>query len=292
MTDLNLDEPFDGAAEGLDIPDEMDLAQDREDRQAGESRTESAEADDLTDEKFAYTLPDGEEIEGTIAEIAEAVAAKQVEAKVAEKLAEAKPEEPAKAAEAPVEDAGEGFVPVTWDTVGPELTEMLEDGRNAEIGPSLQGLITREVATSPVIAQTVAKFVMHLLDQREQGIKQETSFKEYVGDDIPAAEVKTFMTDNPWAKTKEMAVLGIKTARLNKEIAELKAGKPAAEKAAKAKGSEETIKNLKAKGTLRRVSGSGGRAAAPGGGEKGKPLTENQLLSKQVARITAMRQGR
>ena len=289
-----LDEVGDPAGEGLHTADELDLAQDREDREAAASPKETAEAEeDLTEEKFVYTLPGGEEIEGTMAEIVEAVAAKEVEAKVAEKLAETKPEEPAKtAAEKPGEVADEAaqIEPVQWDKVGPEFQEIVEEGKWEGLGPQLQGLINREIVTSPFIAGIMAQFVDRILSDREQGVKEKGSLKEFVGDEPSADEVKAFQAANPWAKTREIALVGLKSARLEKEIADLKAGKATTVKEAKAEGAKETIKNLKAKGTLRRIGGTGGKSAAKVKGEF--DLTDpNQRIASAVKRIERMRGG-
>ena len=290
----NLDERVDLAAEGLRSPDEVDLAQDREDRQAAASQTETAEEEDLTGERFAYTLSNGEDFEGTIAEITAKEAELLADARVAEKMAEIKP-----VAEKPVEakpevDTGETIPPVQWDKVGSTLTEMLEEGKSDEIGPALLDMNRRMIATDPFIASVVENYVNYLLDQREQGTKVKTSFQEFVGDEIPATEVQTFMQANPWAKSQEMAVLGIKTARANQEIADLKAGKVAAVKDAevsgKRTGAKETIQNLKAKGQLRRIGGTGGK---PGGNKSTLNLKDpNQRLAGAVAFLQGRDQGR
>ncbi|MFA4904702.1 MAG: hypothetical protein WC600_18400 [Desulfobaccales bacterium] len=293
------DEPFDPAAEGvLSDPDELALEQDREDRLAAESQTKTAAAE-VEGEEFEYETPDGKVVRLS-AEQAEAVqslldaeeraASLEAENKaLKEKPAEAKPVETK-----PVEpDAGD-FEPVQWDVVGDNFQAMLEGekGGAAAIGPALHDVVLRTIATDPIIADVVGRYIDYRVSQREQGLKAETSFKDFVGDEPTEAEVAAFRKDNPWATTKVLATLGVKnareTARLNQEIADLKAGKPAAEKAAKAKGAEETVRSMKAKGTLRRVTT--GRTA-PAGAPQGKPRTENELIQKQVAKIQAMRQG-
>jgi hypothetical protein len=286
------DEPFDGAAENiLASPDELDLKQDREDRLAAESQGKTAEVE-VEGEEFEYETPDGKVVKLS-AEQAEAVQslldaeerAAALEAKV--KALETKPAEEPKPAEAQ-QDVG-GIEPVQWDVVGDNFQAMLEgdQGGVAAIGPALRDVTIRTIATDPVIADIVGRYIDYRVSQREQGVKAETSFKEFVGDEPTDAEITAFRKDNPWANTKALAAVGVKNARLNQEIANLKAGKPAAEKAAKAKGAEETIKSLKAKGTLRRVT-SGSAAPRP---SDNKPRTENELIQAQVAKIQAMRQG-
>ena len=287
------DEPFDGAAEGiLASPDELDLEQDREDRLAAESQGKTAEAE-VEGEEFEYETPDGKVVRLS-AEQAEAVQgmldaeerAAALEAEV--ETLKAKPADEPKPAEAQ-QDMG-GIEPVQWDVVGDNFQAMLEgdQGGVAAIGPALRDVTIRTIATDPVIADIVGRYIDWRVSQREQGMKAETSFKEFVGDEPTEAEIAAFRKDNPWANTKALAAVGVKNARLNQEIANLKAGKPAAEKAAKAKGAEETIKSLKAKGTLRRVTS--GRSTNPPV-PQGKPRTENELIQKQVAKIQAMRQG-
>jgi len=288
------DEPFDGAAEGvLSDPNELDLEQDREDRLAAESQTKTA-AEETEGEEYEYETPDGKVVRLS-AEQAEAVqglldaeeraAALEAENKaLKEKPVETKP------AEAPAETEVAVFEPVQWDVVGDNFQAMLEgdQGGAAAIGPALHDVVLRTIATDPVIADVVGRYIDYRVDQRERGVKAETSFKEFVGNEPTDAEIAAFRKDNPWANTKALAAIGVKNARLNKEIADLKAGKPAAEKAAKAKGAEETVRSMKAKGTLRRVTT--GRST-PAGTPRGKPRTENELIQAQVAKIQAMRQG-
>ncbi|MFA4836309.1 MAG: hypothetical protein WC749_09605 [Dehalococcoidia bacterium] len=295
MTEIQ-DEPFDAAAEGLEAPDDITLAQDLADRQAAESQTKTA-AGETEGEEFEYETPDGK-IVRLSAEQAEAVqslldAEERAAALEAEnKALKEKPAEP-KPAEAPAEPEA-GFEPVQWDVVGDNFQAMLEGekGGAAAIGPALHDVVLRTIATDPIIADVVGRYIDFRVSQREQGLKAETSFKDFVGDEPTEAEVTAFRKDNPWATTKALAALGVKnaqeTARLNQEIADLKAGKPAADKVAKAKGAEETVRSMKAKGTLRRViTGRSVPARTP----QGKPRTENELIQKQVAKIQAMRQG-
>ena len=284
------DETFDAASEGLEAPDDATLAQDLADRQAAESQSDTAEEGDFLTEKFAYKDADGNEVELTGQDLLDAQErAVALEAEV--EALKAKPPAEEKPAEAkPAEEVG-GFEAVQWDVVGDNFQAMLEgeQGGAAAIGPALHDVVLRTIATDPIIADVVGRYIDFRVEQRERGVKAETSFKDFVGAEFPETEVQAFQKENPWARTKEMAVLGLKTARANKEIADLKAGKPAVEKAAAAKAAKETIASLKAKGTLRRVTTSGERAAPT---TRGKPLTENQLLHKQVAKIQAMREGR
>ncbi|MFA4904645.1 MAG: hypothetical protein WC600_18110 [Desulfobaccales bacterium] len=287
------DEPFDGAAENvLASPDELDLEQDREDRLAAESQTKTA-ADETEGGEFEYETPDGKVVRLS-AEQAEAVqnlldAEERAAALEAEnKALKEKPAE-AKLAEAPAEPEA-GFEPVQWEVVGDNFQAMLEgeQGGAAAIGPALKDLTIRTIATEPAVNQIVTRRVIEILKEFAAYEEQGNSFKEFVGDEPTEVELTAFRKDNPWARTKEMAVVGVKAARLQKEIVDLKAGKPAIEKAAKAKGAEETVRSMKAKGTLRRVTT--GRTA-PAGTPQGKPRTENELIQKQVAKIQAMRQG-
>ena len=237
--ELNTDEAFDSASEGLTGVDELDLAADREDRAAAESREEPAEET----EEFEYETPDGKVVKLS-AEQAEAVQtmmdaqerAEQLEAENAALKAKAGQLAPAKVAETPPDEGA--IAPVAWDKVGSSFQEMLEEGRADEIGPALNDVIHRTIFTSPAVADVIEKYVDTLLSRREQGHQVETKFKEFVGDEIPDTEVKTFMAANPWAKNRETAILGIQKARLTKQIADLQAGKTVEVKAGQETGRE------------------------------------------------------
>jgi len=293
--DTNLDERVDLAAEGLRTPDEADLAQDLEDRLAAASPTEPAaeEVSDFLTEKFIYTDPQGNEVELTGQELLEArerEAALKVEN---EELKARVAEQPKAPVQPPAEvPATEPIAPVQWDKVGGNLQEMLEEGRAAEIGPALDDVIHRTFLTSPYIANVLEKFVATILDQRDQGKQAQTKFQEFVGDEIPATEIKAFMAANSWATSEREAAVGIKAARLEKEIADLKAGKTTEVEAAKKVGAKETIQSLKAKGQLRRVGGGGAKGTSPGGKPEFNPKDPNQRLQGAVALVDTMRRGR
>ncbi len=292
--DTNLDERVDLAAEGLRAADELDLAQDLEDRLAAASPTETAEEEvsDFLTEKFIYTDPQGNEVELTGQELLEArereAALKAENEELKARVAE-QPKAPVQpATEAP---ATEPIAPVEWDKVGGNLQEMLDDGRAGEIGPALNDVIHRTFLTSPHIANVLERFVDTILEQRDQGKQAQTKFQEFVGDEIPATEIQAFMASNPWARTEREAAVGIKAARLEKQVADLKAGKTIEVEAAKKVAAKETIKTLKAKGQLRRLGGAGS-VGVPGGKPEFNPKDPNQRLQGAVALVDTMRRGR
>jgi hypothetical protein len=305
---INLDDPLDAVSEGLQAPDDADLAQDLADRQAAASQTEPADdkdeggEDDFLTEKFIYTKPDGSEVELTGEEL---LAAQEKAAALEAELEALKAKPPEKAPEKPPEKAApesEAIAPVEWDKVGNNFVEMLDDpAKHKEIGPALNDVIHRTILSSEHIGAAMVNFVTAtingILAQREEGAKAESGLKEFVGDDIPETEVAAFMQKNPWAKNKETAIVGIKAARLETQLADFKAGKKVELDAAGKEGAKKIVKDLKAKGQLRRLGTGGSRGGASSSAaeniRKGKNLTnENDRLAAGVEVLKALRQGR
>ena len=304
-----LDEQLDLAGEGLRAPDELDLAQDLEDRKAGESPTDTAaakeETEDLTEEQFVYTTEGGEEIKGTVTEIAAALAAKEVEAKVAEEVAKVKAAATEKPAEAKPDEGGElpyEIRPIDLSKTGTIFQTMLEGGDPEQgiggpetVGPQLQEFQFQTYAQDPRFLDLNIRLINAVLDQREKGAQKETAFKEFVGQEPDKAEVEAFMKANPHLESRKEAILGMQLAAMKQKIADLKTGKTKevkeAETTGKKAGEKETIKSLKAKGQLRRVAGTG----KPGGTrtqDTGKPpQNENERVSSWAKAIETRRQG-
>lgn len=277
-----LDGQLDLAGEGLSAPDEMDLAQDREDRGAGESQTETAAAteqeEDLSGEQFVYTMPDGTEFQGTIEEIADKKAEILAAERVQEELAKAKPPEQPKAEEKTAQQEELQIQPVDWSKTGDFLAsrmgvdlEGLSDGDRkllGEIGPALNDALHRTVLTSGYVAQyidhQVQQGINKYLSEREATTQRETAFGQFVGDaKFSDADITAFQKANPFASTREMAIMGLqlqaerqKATGAGKQVTE-------AEKKGKQAGAQETLKHLRATGQLRRVAGTGKPGAQP-----------------------------
>lgn len=283
MSEENFDEQVDLVSEGITSlrePDELDLAADREDREEVESQTETSDVKDDgegEEERFAYTMEDGTEIEGTFAEIMEKVGKSKTDALQAQiselqsKLAEFE-KNPARAA---TESAAmSGMEPVQWDKVGESLEVMLSGGDPERgipgpegIGPALHELQMRSFLTDPYYANVIVAAVEGILNQRESAMKEANAFKEFVGRDRQEAEISAFQKANPHLKTRNEVILAM-------ELADLKAGKAKEIKAAERKSAAQTVKDLKAKGQLRRLTG-GTRTNL--GTSKSYPKDENSI---------------
>jgi hypothetical protein len=239
-------------------------AADQEDR--GASLTEPDEEGDFLTQEFEYVAPDGSTIKLTGQDLLDSrERASELEARVKE--LESKPAEKPAEVQTQVPEGGEVFEPVQWEVVGDNFQAMLEgeQGGSAAIGPALHDVVLRTIATDPIIADVVGRYIDFRVSQREEGAKVETSFKEFVGGEIPDTELKEFMQANPWARNRETAMLGVQKARLEKQIADLKSGKEVAHKEGLKKGEKEALIRAKARGTLRPLTGAkGGRLGEPG----------------------------
>jgi len=289
---------FDAAGEGLRTPDELDLAQDLEDRQAVESREESAtEDEDLSGERFAYTLPDGTEFQGTVDEIAAKIAEGQGSQELEtlrSRVAELEGKGQQQTQQPPQEAAG--INPVAWEQVGNVFTTMLEGGDPERdiggveaIGPALQDLNFRSFMTDWRYLDAIERVIDARIASRETAAQERGTLKESLGD-MGDAELAALQGADPVVKSTVLNLIG----NLKREIETLKAGKEAAAKDGEKKGAAETVKSLKAKGQLRRISGM------PASGKTGSGQAKrNYDFSSENARIAAgvdivqrMRQGR
>ena len=250
MEDYSIDEqvdPVSEGVEGLTEPDEMDMASDYADREVGESQTESTEEEDLSGEKFAYTLDDGTEVQGTIQDIAEKIAAAKADALASEKAAlEAKVSELEKGQKQPgqQEQAQEFAIPpVEWDKVGDVFETMLQGGdpeRNIggieAIGPALQDMTFRSFVTDPRYAQVLEYAIQSVIEQREGATKKEQSFKELVGNEPDITAITAYQKAHPELETRKEVVLALQMETLRREMDNLKTGKGQAVKDAEKEG--------------------------------------------------------
>jgi len=277
---------------GLREPDEADLAADFEDRMVeDESLTKASETDDQDkseeEERFAYTLEDGSVIEGTFAEILDKASKANLDP-LQNQINElqAKLEEAEKGSGKIQETANlPDIEPVKWESVGSNLEIMLSGGDPEQnipgpegIGPALQDLQMRSFLTDPRYAQIIMAAVDGILEQRESAVKEASAFKEMVGDGFRESEIADFQKSHPHLKTRNEVVMGLRLAKMQQEMADLKSGKTKEVTEAERKGAAKTIKDLKAKGQLRRISGTRTNMGA-----KSPPKDENSIRAAWAA---------
>ena len=278
---------------------EPEVAQETEGQQEGESQTETTDDGglDLESPQFAYTDEDGNEIQLTGQQIIDLLAEKQ-------KAAEPKQEEPAKVEEPKQEAAKEEELPFTVDPidfkrVGPDLVSMLsgENGGEEALGPAMAEFHFQTFLQDPRYAHAINAYVNTVLERREQQTKEVSSFQEFVGTKAEDTQIRDFQKANPWAKTKEMALMGIKLANTQAEIEKMKAGNSAAvkqaEQAGKKAGEKETIRNLRAKGTLRAIGQKATQTSQKGDDLKQKyDITDTDQRSRAMAEFIERMRGR
>lgn len=292
-------DPVSEGVQGLTEPDELDMTADREDRLGGESQTDTPD-EDLSGELFAYVLDDGTEIQGTVQDIAEKIAAAKADALASEKAAlEAKVSELERGQKQPgqQEQVQEFAIPpVEWDKVGDIVETMLQGGDPERgiggieaIGPALQDMTFRSFVTDPRYAQVLEYAIQSVIEQREGTTKKEQSFKELVGNEPDTAAITAYQKAHPELETRKEVVLALQMENLRREMDDLKTGKVKEVKAAEKKGEAQTIRNLKAKGQLRRLGPAGRSAAKAAGGYK--PGDENSRLNAWADRIKSIQGG-
>ena len=216
MEDYSIDEqvdPVSEGVEGLTEPDEMDMASDRADREVGESQTESTEEEDLSGEKFAYTLDDGTEIQGTVQEIAETLAkakARLWQSENAELQAKLQELQGKPSQDKTQETQELDIKPVEWSVVGDVLETMLQGGDPERgiggieaIGPAIQDMQFRDFLTNPRYASVITAAVEGILEQREGRSKEEAAFKEQVGAEFKDSEIVRFPEGQPAPQDQE-----------------------------------------------------------------------------------------
>ena len=284
MSELDLDMDTDAVGDGLGLPPagDEDVTQTVEGQEQGGPPSEPGDKEeaDLSDQQFVYTTSEGEEIKGTVTEIAEKLAEMSTKGPDDLRTELQALKEKLEQVQKPAEKPAEAGLPyeirqIDLRETGNRLQTMLEGGDPdrgigglENLGEELKEFQFQNFAQDNRISDLIYRFVNGILDEREQGSKKSTAFNEFAGAEAQETEIAGFMKDNPWASTKEMAVLGLQLAAQRKEIADLKSGKvkevqEAAEKGKKA-GAEETVKHLKAKGTLRAMGGPGGTPRQPG----------------------------
>ena len=283
--ETNLDERVDLPGEGLRALDDVDRAEDLKDRQAAaspESAEPEGEEEDFLTQKFIYTGPDGQEVELTGQELLDA--RERTAALEAENAALKAPKEtPAKEPEKQPDDTV-SVEPVQYDKVGKNFIEMLEDeSRHAEIGPQLSDFQFREFMTNPRYAQVLVSAVESIIERREGSVKSEQGFREFVGAEPSKAEVQAFMQANPFIQTEREAILSMQLAAEKNRGATAGADKDKAHQEGVKKGQDKALRDLKAKGQLRRVGGTGSRATAAK--PTFNPKDPNQRLAAAVASL-------
>jgi hypothetical protein len=266
--DTQLGTEFDPAGENIAVSSSDDVvAQGAEDQELGESQTAGQEAGDEVDlgQQFAFTGEDGQEVVLTGQQIVDLLKAQQAEPAKEEAKAEEQPPEAKEEAEEPPYQV----VPIEFNKVGPDLVSMLEgeNGGVEALGPAMAEFQFQTFLQDGRFLHAISQVVEHTIEQRQKAAQETSSFKDFVGE-ADAKEVAAFQKSNPWAKTKELALVGMQLAAQKAENERLKSGNTEALTKAQLEGQKagelQTIKNLKAKGTLR-VIGAKTKQSAPQG---------------------------
>lgn len=286
---------FDGIVNSIDHPETV--ADDPEDQRLAESQTDSQEGGedegedvDLSQPQFAYTDEDGNEVQLTGQQIIDLLQAQQSpEAK--EEPAKEEPKEEAKTEdEAPFEVA-----PIDLQKVGPDLVAMLsgENGGEEALGPAMAEFQFQTFLQDPRFAQVLDRAVNVILERRDSERHQAESFEKFVGTKAEDARVKEFQKANPWVKSPREALLAMRLEDMKAEVAKVKSGTAADVAKAKSEGEKATIKNLKAKGTLRPIGSKGSQPAKTGTDDiKSKyDITDPDQRSRAMAEAIMRKRG-
>ena len=293
--EFDLDQEGIGDDDGIELPEatEAELvaqnAADQVDR--GASQTEP---EDFLAQEFEYENPDGTKVVLTGEQLLEAQEkATTLEAELAALKAKAEEKPADKPADQPTGEMPT-IEPVDFAGVGENFQAMLEgeNGGVAAIGPALHDVMVRTIATDPMIADLIGRYIDFRVGQREQGAKVETSFKAFVGEEISDTDIADFQKSNPWAQTKKEALIGIKAIRAHQQVETLKAGKDEALKTGKKQGEKEALIRAKARGTLRPLTGAkGGHAGATGDLTKKYDITDQEQRSQAMAEFIKNRRA-
>jgi hypothetical protein len=296
--DNDLGTEFDPAGEGVAVIDRgsPEVSTETEGRNLGESQTTTQEGDelDLSAPQFAYVDENGQEVQLTGQQIIDLLQAQQQpqapKQEEAPKSDEPKPES--------LEELPYRVDPIDYAKVGPDLVSMLsgEQGGEEALGPAMAEFQFQTFIQDPRFRHVLDQAVNIIIQNREASTKETTSFQQFVGSKAEESQIKEFQKANPWAKTKEMALLGIKAANMEREIANLKTGNTDAVKKAvqegKLTGEKQTIRNLKAKGTLRSIGNRGATAPQQGDDLKAKyDITDTDQRSRAMAEAIMRKRG-
>lgn len=278
-----------------------------------QQQSQGTEVDYMTSPLIEMDGPDGKPIQLTGAEILErfekiqeleeragktsALESEKAElARKIEELQNAKPQQ-AEVAKPADQDAVQNWQEtiandVDWKTIGLNFTEMIEgeQGGPEAIGPALRAMIIH------VASQVVdTKFPMHYGQAKQQEKVVQTfdtkfsDFKDVTG----TREYKDFMSTNPFFNPVE-GYLAYKLDRQSNETETIKktgadAVKAAEEKGKKA-GESQTVKQLKAKGNIRLLTGGPGGARPQASRQSQVNLSDEE--SRQAAMIERLNQMR
>lgn len=183
---------------------------------------------------------------------------------------------------------------VDWKTIGMNLTEMIEgeQGGVEAIGPGLRAMVIH-------VADQLfdKKFPMQYgqVKQQEKVVQtfdeQYPDFKEVV----ESKEYEKFKAANPLFNQVE-GYLAFQHSALKREMESLKASGPkeikAAEEKGKKAGESQTVKQLKAKGNIRLLTGGPGGARPQASRQSTMDLSnEEQRQARMIERLNEMRSG-
>lgn len=316
MTDFDtqLATDYDPAGDGINVtepeiaaqPEGQDPAESQTDETGGESQNDIIE--DLNAPQFAYTNTNGEEIQLTGQQIIDLLEAKQKAAQQPTQQTqtapvqqpEIKPDQLVQQPQQQPQDADLGFEinQIDFKKVGPDLAAFLdgENGGVEALGPAIAEFQFQTFMQDPRFGRVFQLLIDKALTAREQQNNESASFKQFIGD-APAGDLASFQASNPWAKSPEIAQMGLKMQALMGELEQLRAGNAQAVADAEARGKDvgakETINNMRAKGTLRAINSRSNAIRHPAGdGIKQKyDLTDpNQRSMAMAEGILKMRQ--
>lgn len=216
---------------------------------------------DLDAPQFSYVDDAGNEVQLTGRDIIELIKSRQA-AGVAEKgdepaesgLEEGKAEEQL---ETQPGDLPFDIVPIDLKKVGSDVVSMLsgENGGEEALGPAIAEFQFQTFVQDPRFAFVLNRAVETILERRESRVKEEESFKQFVGKKVDRQMLQEFQKTNPWAKTEREALLALQLNEIKKELDSLRSSAGEQANKAKLEGEMQAIKNLKAKGTLRAIGG-------------------------------------
>jgi hypothetical protein len=293
-TDIGLDpgtEGEDAGFDGLSQATAAELAAQEAEDQEGQAESQEEELD-LNQPYFAYTDEKGEELELTGQQILELIESQKAEKPAEEKSAAAE----VKPAEAKTGEETPEVEPVHWDQVGNNFAELLENNP-ADIGPQLKDLNIRMILTDPHIRGAIQHVLREEMGQVETAKTTISKLTEDLGSDVnqfvQSGEYGKFRQANPvYAAATPTEALALSVImNLKGEIAQLKSGSKKEVEAAKKAGEAATIKQLKARGTLRPLRGSGYRRPS-GGQPKLDPTDPEQRSQGMMNTIVRMREGK
>lgn len=264
----------DDAGEGVMPPDGQETAAPQADQAGVESQTDSGgqgepEEIDLSQPMFAYGDQEitGEQIVEALDKMGQFSELETKLAQMEAQMAQTQQQGPQGQQPPGQIEGADGVRPVDWSQTGEFLDRMLqgdeEVGGLANIGPALRDANIRQVLTDPDMQSAVFSLVDHYMEQRQT---RESFTKDFgdIGSALQDGSLAKWKNQNPAYRgaSNTEAFLAMQIQNLNKQLSEVQSGKAQAVKDAETQGKKAgeaaTVKNLRAKGTLRPLARSAG----------------------------------